>query len=169
VPYQHVGKVVDVRLTPALVQCYLDWELIKTHVRVPKGRRSTDLGDYPPDKAAFLLRTPDWCRRQAAGLGNEVARVVNALLDEHALHHLRQAQGILRLGEKYGAERLDAACLRALSFGDPGYRTVKTILERGLERKEEALMPSPAIAGAFLRGPGEILASLALSEEVRRD
>jgi len=169
VPYQHVGKVVDVRLTPTLVQCYLDWEIIKTHVRVPKGKRSTDWGDYPPDKATFLLRTPDWCRRQAAGLGNEVAKVVNTLLDEHALHHLRQAQGILRLGEKYGAERLDSACLRALSFGDPGYRTVKTILERGLERKGEALTPSPAVAGAFLRGPGEILASLALSKEVRRD
>ncbi len=169
VPYQHVGKMVEVRLTTKLVQCYLDYELIKTHARVPKGRRSTDWADYPPDKAAFFLRTPDWCRRQAAGLGHGVAAVVNALLDEHALHHLRQAQGVLRLAEKYGDRRLDAACHRALSFGDPAYRTVKTILERGLDAKVETIAPTPTLAGAFLRGPQELMASLASSEEARRD
>ena len=168
-PYQHVGKMVEVRLTTKLVQCYLDYELIKTHARVPKGRRSTDWADYPPDKAAFFLRTPDWCRRQAAGLGRGVASVVNALLDEHALHHLRQAQGVLRLAEKDGATRLDAACHRALSFGDPAYRTVKTILERGLDARVETIAPAPTLAGAFLRGPQELMASLALSEEARHD
>jgi hypothetical protein len=53
---------------------------------------------------------------------------MSGLLDDHALHHLRQAQGILRLADKYGGVRLEAACPRALAFGDPAYRTVKTIL-----------------------------------------
>jgi hypothetical protein len=86
--------------------------LIKTHVRMAKGQRSTDWADYPPDKAAFFARTPDWCRRQAGGLGPAVATVVSGLLDDHALHHLRQVQGILRLAEKYGGLRLEAACRR---------------------------------------------------------
>jgi len=169
IPYQHVGRMVEVRLTTKLVQCYLDYELIKTHARVPKGRRSTDWSDYPPDKAAFFMRTPDWCRRRASGMGQGVAAVVNALLDEHALHHLRQAQGVLRLADKYGARRLDAACHRALLFGDPAYRTVKTILERGLDEKGEPLAPAPSLAGAFLRGPQELMASLASGEEARHD
>jgi hypothetical protein len=98
-----------------------------------------------------------------------VAAVVNALLDEHALHHLRQAQGVLRLAEKYGNERLDAACHRAMTFGDPAYRTVKTILERGLDARTETLAPMPVRVGAFLRGPQELMASLDLREEARRD
>jgi hypothetical protein len=157
IPYQHVGKTLSVRLTHRLVQAYLDYQLIKTHARVPKGQRSTDESDYPPEKAAFFQRTPNWCRRQAQALGPAVAHTVEALLETHALHHLRQAQGIIRLGEKYGAGRLNAACARANAFGDPSYRTVKNILERGLERQGETPGIQSHLAAAFLRGPQELL------------
>lgn len=160
IPSRYVGKTLAVRLTSSLVQAFLEHQLIKTHVRVSKGQRSTDWDDYPPEKAAFFRRTPDWCRAQARGLGPAVASAVGALLAVHALHHLRQAQGVLRLGEKYGPTRLDAACARALAFGDPAYRTIKTILERGLEGEAASLPVQTTLAGAFLRGPQELLATL---------
>ena len=62
--------------------------------------------------------------------------------------------------ETYGPTRLDAACARALAFGDPAYRTIKTILERGLEGKEASSPIRTTLAGAFLRGPEELLATL---------
>jgi transposase len=167
VPFAYVGKTVAVRLTPRLVQGYLDYRLIKTHVRVPRGQRSTDWDDYPPDKAAFFRRTPDWCRAEARRLGPAVGQVVVALLQVHALHHLRQAQGLVRLGERYGAARLEAACARALAFGDPSYRTVKTILERGLEQQPAPVPVQQRLAGAFLRGPAELLAALLGTEGAR--
>jgi hypothetical protein len=154
-----------VRLTPRLVQCYLDYHLIKTHLRVPKGQRSTDWNDYPPEKAAFFRRTPDWCRQQAHQMGPAVAQAVETMLEVQALHHLRQAQGILRLAEKYGPARLNAACRRALAFGDPGYRTIKSILERGLDQQPEPPPVQQRFAGAFLRGPKALFASL-LGQEV---
>jgi hypothetical protein len=49
-----------VRLNPGLVQAYFDGELIKTHLRVNRWQRSTDWNDFPPEKAAFFQRTPDW-------------------------------------------------------------------------------------------------------------
>jgi len=163
-PYRYAGKEVMVRLTPHLVQAYFDYELIKTHVRVGKGRRSTDWDDFPPEKAAFFRRTPDWCRRQAALLGEEVEKTVGALLEDHALYHLRQIHGILRLGEKYGKDRLNAACARANAFGDPSYRTIKNILEKGLE--QQLVLAAPAVAaGAFLRGPKELLLPFTCPEE----
>lgn len=165
VPYRYLGQTLAVRLTPSLVQCYRDHELIKTHVRVEQGRRSTVWDDYPPQQAGFFRRTPDWCREQARLAGPAVARAVDALLAVHALHHLRQAQGVLRLADKYGAKRLDAACERALAFGDPAYRTIKTILERGLERAAEPAATQASLAGAYLRGPEELLAA-SLPQEV---
>jgi len=158
IPHRYRGKRLAVRLTSSLMRAFLDHELVKTHVRVAKGQRSTDWDDYPPEKAAFFRRTPDWCRLQAKELGPDVARAVAAILGGHALHHLRQAQGVLRLGEKYGAARLNAACDRALAFGDPAYRTIKTILERGLDLQTTPPAVQPTLAGAFLRGPHEILA-----------
>ena len=112
---------------------------------------------YPkgaPEKAAFFQRTPTWCREQASQLGEHVRAAVDELLDQHHLHYLRQSQGIIRLAEKYGEVRLDAACQRALAYGNPHYRTIKTILEKGLEPNVTQPTP-PAIAsvGAYLHGP----------------
>jgi len=85
-----------------------------------------------------------------------VKKTVAILLDDHALYHLRQVHAIIRLKDKYGKERLDAACARANSFGDPAYRTVKNILEKGLDRTDD-YEPVPVNTGAFLRGPEELL------------
>ncbi len=151
------------------MECFLDHELVKTHRRVGKGKRSTDWNDYPPDKGAFFSRTPDWCRAKAAQMGEAVKEAVECLLRDHLLHHLRQVQGILRLGEKYGPRRLNAACRRALDFGDPGYRTVKNILEKGLDQEMAMATVAPVAAGAFLRGPEELFAPMAQIQEASHD
>ena len=159
VPYQYRGRVLDVRITGATAQCYLDHELVKTHPRVGRGKRSTDWNDYPPEKGAFFSRTPDWCRSKAHKMGDSVIEVVEVLLADHLLHHLRQVHGILGLEEKYGERRLNAACQRALDFGDPAYRTIKSILEKGLDQQVELAAAAPD-AGAFLRGPQDLFASI---------
>jgi transposase len=155
VPYQYVGKRVDVKLGSKVVEIYLDSKLIKTHPRGGRGQKATDWNDYPPEKAAFFQRTPAWCRQQASLVGPSTRDTVDTLLGEHALHYLRQCQGILKLKEKYSLERLERACARANAFGDPGYRTVKTILERSLD-KQTLLFEPDRVAGAFLRGPEEL-------------
>jgi len=158
VPYQYAGKTVDVKLGTKVVEVYLDYELVKTHLRGAKGLRVTDWNDYPPEKAAFFQRTPDWYRQRASLIGTSTKEMVEALLEEHAFHHLRQCQGILRLAEKYGQQRLESSCARANAFGDPTYRTVKTILERELDR-EPLLFEPVKPAGAFLHGPDELFCS----------
>jgi transposase len=159
VPYQHVGKMVDVKLGTRTIEIFLNYELVKTHLRAGKGQKNTDWNDYPPEKSAFFRHTPDWCRSRASAVGKSTRETINALLEEHALHNLRQCQGILRLADKYGNDRLEQACARANVFGDPRYRTVKTILERGLE-KGQLPLETNSIAGAFLRGPDELLCSI---------
>ncbi len=42
---------------------------------------------------------------------------------------------LLRLKEKVGKERLEAACKRAVHYGDPRYIRVKTILAVGMENE----------------------------------
>lgn len=158
VPYQHVGKTVDVKLGGRMVEIYLDYNLIKTHARGGKGSRVTDWNDYPPEKAAFFQRTPEWYRHKSGLIGPSTRAAVESLLKEHAFHHLRQCQGILRLEDRYGPGRLEQACARANAFGDPCYRTVKTILERELDQQPLLFEPSRT-AGAFLRGPEELCGS----------
>lgn len=164
-PWRLIGQHVDARATSRLVELFVDGELVKTHVRTRKGGKQTDWGDFPPEKVAFLQRTPAWCRQRAAELGTHVTAVVGELLAGGALHHLRAVQAILRLTEGYGAERLDAACQRALAAGDPSYRTVKGILAAGLERAPlpqqlNLTSPQATTTPALLRGPDALVGHL---------
>jgi len=132
VPWVHIGKVTDTRVTDTAVMVHIDGTLIKTWPKVQRGR-CTDFADYPSEKIAFFSRNPIWCRTQVAGLGPHVAELIGGLLAVQALHRLRSAQGILRLAEAHGAQRLDEACACALVAGDPTYRTVHGILAAGTE------------------------------------
>jgi transposase len=152
VPWRNIGRRVDAREAERTVEVFIDGKVIKTWARLDKGRQ-TDWADYPPEKVAFFMRTPTWCRTQAAELGASVAEVIASLLEVNALHRLRSAQGVLRLAERYSAERLDAACGRAIGVGDPSYRTVKGILAAGTESDAPPEIDDGADAPAHLHGP----------------
>jgi len=54
--------------------------------------------------------------------------VIDELLADNALYHLRSAQGVLAMADKHNPERLEAACAKAPAVGDPSHRTIKGIL-----------------------------------------
>ena len=152
VPWQHIGKTADVRITGTMVQFFIGGQLVKTHPRKVRGKQ-TDFGDYPPEKIAFHMRTPAWCRRQAAGIGPACEQVITELLAENALYRLRSAQGVIGLADKYDPARLEAACAKAITAGDPSYRTIKGILAAGTDRDTLPAAAGDGGAPAFLRGP----------------
>jgi Integrase core domain len=152
VPWRHIGKTADVRLTATMVQFFIGGQLVKSHPRKIRGKQ-TDFADYPPEKIAFHMRTPAWCRRQAKGIGPACEQVISELLAENALYRLRSAQGVIGLADKHDPGRLEAACAKAITAGDPSYRTVKGILAAGAERDQLPAAAGDGGAAAFLRGP----------------
>jgi len=167
VPWRHIGKEVDAREGATTVQVYLDGTLIKTHPFKASGKQ-TDYDDYPPEKVAFFQSTPAWCRKKAAELGESVTALVDVLFEVNALYRLRSAQGIIALADKVGAERLDAACARALSAGDPTLKTVKGILAAGTEHEADESPEVPPDAPAHLHGPAALFDTLPADIEVAR-
>lgn len=116
-PTRYIGKTVRVRSDGKVVRMYLQGELIKLHGWQPPGGRSTDPGDYPPHKAPYALRDVDSIVRRAQALGTHVGAFCERLLaGPLPWVKLRQGQGLLRLCERYGVERVNALCARALSF-----------------------------------------------------
>jgi transposase len=155
VPWRLLGQRVEARSTATMVQIVQGGRVVATHVRAERGRR-TNFDHYPPEKIAFHMRTPTWCRQNAARVGPACVTVIDGLLAVNALFRLRAAQGVLGLADRHGAGRLEAACARAIAVGDPGYRTIKGILIAGTE-DGPAASGYPGNAGAavpaFLRGP----------------
>jgi len=99
------------------------------------------------------MRTPAWCRRQAVGIGPACGQVIDGLLADNALYRLRSAQGVIGLADKHDPSRLEAACAKAITAGDPSYRTIKGILAAGAERDDPPAAAGDGGAAAFLRGP----------------
>jgi transposase len=151
-PYRLIGLRLDARATAATVQFFADGELVKTHPFQAKGRR-TDWADLPAERVGFFMRNPTWCRAQAAIVGPACEALVGELLAINALFRLRQAQGVLRFAQRYGEDRLELACQRAIEAGDASYQTVKGILAAGTE-SAPILARLPGVdTPAWLRGP----------------
>ncbi len=152
VPWRHICKTTDVRITATMVQFFIGGQLVKSHPRKLRGKQ-TDFGDYPPEKIAFHMRTPAWCRKQAAAVGPSCEYLIGELLTDSALYRLRAAQGVIGLGGKHDPGRLEAACAKAIAAGDPSYRTVRGILAAGAEGDQLPAAAGDGGAAAFLRGP----------------
>lgn len=148
-PYTYIGQKLDVYVRDRVVELYQGQELVATHVRCTQpGQWQTRLEHYPEHKAAYLQRTPDFCRKIAARLGPATSTVVEALLSDRPLDRLRSVQSILKLEETVGAERLEAACARAVYYGDVRYRRIRDILNAALDRE-----PLPGIVDASSTAP----------------
>jgi transposase len=151
VPWRLMGQQVHARTCGDIVQIVHNGDVVATHVTHPCGR-ATDFEHYPPEKIAFTLRNPTWCRRAAAEVGPACTQVIGEFMAVNAIHRLRSAQGVLAFRKTVGDARLEAACARAIAVGDPSYRTIKGILAAGteLDGVTEPLAPQ---APAHLRGP----------------
>ena len=145
------GTKLEARGDRSLVRLYRHGELVKVHPRQPKGGRSTDPDDYPQERTAYALRAPDRLVHQAVLLGDHVGIFAQRLLSGPLpWAKLRQAQKLLRLGERYTAARLDAACARALAFDLIDVRRLERILALALEGAER---PVPLLEDRLLVVP----------------
>ena len=145
-PTRYLHQRVEVRADSRLVRIYHRGELIKVHPLQPIGGRATDYTDYPAALTPYAMRDPAACTRQAAQVGPAAEQFVRVLLSGvFPWARLRQAQKLLRLADRYGAARVNAACARALGFELLDVGRVETILRAALERE-----PGPTERG---RGP----------------
>jgi len=147
------GTKVELRADGELVRIYHRSVVVKVHPRQPRGGRSTDDADYPQELTAYTTRSPERAKRQARLLGLAVGVFAERLLaGTYPWSKLRQAQKLLRLGERYTPARLDAACQRALDVDLLDVRRVERILARALETEQQAL-PKGEAGGQVLLFP----------------
>lgn len=141
-PCAYVGQTLEAYISERVVQLFCAEKLLYTHERaLQPGEHRTRPEHYPENMAEYLRRTPEYCRQLAARIGPSTQQVVQELLEDRPLDRLRSVQAILRLEQSVGAGRLEAACGRALFFGDGTYRRIKQILNAALDREP---LPDPS-------------------------
>ena len=164
VPFRLVGQSVRVRGGGADVRIYTrEYELVATHGRAAApGQRQTQLDHLPPTKVPGLTLTRESCQTAASALGPATGQVVAHLLADPVMDRLTLAGRVVKLANRYGAARLEAACARALHYSDPSYRTIAEILARRLEQEPVPPIPPPAppTTFTFMRTATELLGHL---------
>ncbi|MFO1217593.1 MAG: IS21 family transposase [Burkholderiaceae bacterium] len=144
-PFTLAGRPLWLRATDCTVALYEDYRHVYTHLRAHRpGQRMTLTDHLPPQARAFFARDKHWCCQRATEVGPHCAELVARLLGDRISERLRAAHGVLALGARYGAARLEAACERALAHDSAHYRTVKTILATGADQRPAAMPETPA-------------------------
>jgi len=156
VPYTLIHKEVYVRATQSMIEVFHNNRRVASHQRVKfPGRHTTVSEHMPPAHQKYLEWSPERLTRWTQTIGPHTARLVQVLLDSrpHPQQAYRSCLGLLRLGDRYGQERLEAACRRALPAGIASYKGVKNILDAKLDQIELE-EPSTVVPDthAYIRG-----------------
>jgi hypothetical protein len=144
VPGNLIGERVTVRADRALVRIFHRGQPVKTHPRVPAGGRVTDAEDLPNDTAAYAMRDIEHLRHLAAGHGPAIGAFATAVL-EHPLPwtKMRQVYALLGLVKRWGPERVEAACVRAIDAEAFSVPLIGRMIERATENDPTELPPPP--------------------------
>ena len=138
-PTAYVGKRLRARADRKTVRLYFRGQLVACHQRVAPGKRATDLSHYPTGKAPYASRSVDSLIARARTLGEHIGIYTEQLLaGPLPWIKMRQAYGLLRLCERYGAERVDALCARALAFDVIDVPRVERMLKQARQQEQSA-------------------------------
>lgn len=137
VPYNLVHEMVEIRSTPTTVEILHKGARVASHLRSrDRGKAITDAEHRPKSHRAHLQWTPSRMVHWAGTIGPNTARLFERILNDkpHPEMGYRGCLGIIRLAGKYSAQRVEAACERALLTGACRYKSVESILRNSLDR-----------------------------------
>jgi len=158
VPYQHVGKKVKVFYDHRVVEVYLEGERIALHVRKSHNKAYTTLAEHMPPHHQRMQQIKGFNREdllaQAARIGTAAVQAATLMLENsiYIEQNYKACFGMLMLQKKYGRDRLEAACSRALQGSRINYTMIKNILEAGLDRQPARLDDRPLPSHDNIRG-----------------
>ena len=137
VPYHYVGEEVEVSVSETIIEIFHKGQRLTTHARSQAQGRHTTRPEHRPKKHQDL----DWTMARITAKGKVVGPSTVAVLDrimvsrKHPELGYRSCLGVLRLGNRFSDERLESACRRALIMDACSYKSIKSILQTGLDRQ----------------------------------
>jgi transposase len=157
VPHTLIRKPLWARFTARTVEVFDDGKRVAAHRRGPANKRHTTVREHMPSShRRYADWTPERIRRQAGDVGPATEALVDIIMRHktHPEQGFRSCIGIVRLARTHGAERLEAACSRAIEIGARSYTSVRSILKNNLDRRtRQGAADGPAITHDNIRGP----------------
>ena len=158
VPYEYIKQKVDVRLTRTAIEIFFDGNRICSHPRL-NGRSnqySTMESHMPPNHQKYVQWNAERFIKWAEKIGSDTETVIRAILSGYKVEQqgYKACMGLLKLADKYSAERLENACRKALGYTPrPSLKNIQAILGSGQDKiQEETKTTSSSSQYGFTRG-----------------
>ena len=138
VPYSLARQTVEVRATPTTIEIFHKGQRVASHLRARKSYTAmTNPEHRPASHRAHLDWPPSRMIQWAGTVGPRTAEMVEKILEAfpHPEMGYRSCLGIIRLGQRYPATRMEAAAERALLTGAVSYKSLESILRRHLDQQ----------------------------------
>ena len=140
VPYEYVGKKVDVKITNDTITVYYKGTSVASHKRL-YGRRNqyATLEIHMPQNHQLYQWNADRFLNWAKSVGPYTYQVIDRHIHRYSVEEqsYKGCISILKLSDKYTAARLENACQLALShIPNPTYKNIRLILEAGQDEAE---------------------------------
>jgi len=136
VPYTLIGETLDIMHTGNTVEIYHKGKRVASHIKVNKpGAFVTENLHMPEEHRRYLEWTPARIRLWGQKIGPHTRTLMEEIMNHrvHPEHGFRSCLGIIRLSKTYSPERVEKACKRALEIEAYNYKSVKSLLQMGLE------------------------------------
>lgn len=157
VPFDFRGETVEVRATLGTIEIFRAGKRIASHPRgFIKGQASTFPEHMPKEHRYMADWTPERFFNWAEKIGPSTLLLIETILSNAKFpqQRFRTCLGILNLEKSFGKERLEAASVRAISIRSYTYKSVKSILSTGLDRRPLPERPKQLnINHSNIRGP----------------
>ena len=132
VPFEYVGKEVDIDISKELVRIFYQGREIAVHPRAAeRGKFQTNINHYPKYKRYSDTEYQEAYQVKMAAIGPYAEQVFFLALKRRPDCWMRTIQGILSLLKTYPKEVIDLACKRAIAFGVSHYQVIKRICFNG--------------------------------------
>lgn len=163
VPFALIGRTLKLVYGAQTVEVYDGVQRVAVHRRDRRPHfYSTHADHMPPGHRHMHDRlgwTPDHFLEKAQKVGPATTAAVGRILESRTFHEqaYNACLGVLRLGARYGNDRLEAACLRAADAPRINYGLLENILQKGLDRATiaENTGQAPPLSHENLRGPAD--------------
>lgn len=137
VHYTNVHQHLFVRVTTTVVELFLKGQRIASHRRSSLKGKYTTLTEHMPESHKAMTKWPPsrliaWGKSLGASVGLLVEKVLGSR--RHPEQSYRSAMGIIRLGKKYGNDRLEKASARALELNAYSYKFVAGMLKNNMDK-----------------------------------
>jgi transposase len=141
VPWRYAGKQVNAVYTTDVVEIYHEHNRIAIHQRNYRRHGYSTSKEHMPDNHQAVMEQKGWDAnyflREAAKAGFNVRKAIAQILESKSFPEqtYNSCLGVLRLGNKYGKERLEAACTLMLQGPRINYGILDNILKNNMDKQ----------------------------------